>query len=452
VTEPQIPDPERDDEPAAAPVLPGPVRDRVLAAAADTLGALPADEVPARLRAVARFAPAKRARLGGTALAAALDSDSFFAARVAEVARGADPEIVAALERGSAPSAADPVELAALAYLVRIPEWPRWVARASEALDKDSGAGRRSEQEVARLRDQLEAARAQGRASVEAERQKTADLRAELAAMRRSVADARRATAAAEARAGEARAASDAAVADVDRRAANAERETRRLRDRLAEVDAALDGARRAARAGRAADDARLRLLVDTLVEAAAGLRRELALPPLAAGDRPADAVAATLGESGPGTGTESARPRALATDDPATLDQLLALPHVHLVVDGYNVTMTGYGSLPLETQRARLLGGLAGLAARTSAEVTCVFDGAALDHATPTGAPRGVRVMFSPAGVTADSVIRRLVRAEPAGRAVVVVSSDQEVIDGVVAAGARAVAAVALVRRLDRG
>ena len=39
---------------------------------------------------------------------------------------------------------------------------------------------------------------------------------------------------------------------------------------------------------------------------------------------------------------------------------------------------------------------------------------------------PRGVRVLFSPAGVIADDVIRELVAAEPAGRAVVVVTSDR--------------------------
>ena len=161
--------------------------------------------------------------------------------------------------------------------------------------------------------------------------------------------------------------------------------------------------------------------------------------------------VAAELGDQASGSGTRAARSRALLPDDPAVLDQLLALPQVHLVVDGYNVTKTGYGTLPLDAQRARLVTGLAGLAARTAAEVTCVFDGAALDQPTPVAQPRGVRVIFSPPGTTADSVIRRLVREEPAGRAVVVVSSDREVADGVAAAGARPVASAALVRRLDR-
>lgn len=70
---------------------------------------------------------------------------------------------------------------------------------------------------------------------------------------------------------------------------------------------------------------------------------------------------------------------RALSEHDPAILDQLLALPQAHLVVDGYNVTKTGYPTMPLEKQRLRLLGSLSQLAAQTGAEVTCVFDGAEL-------------------------------------------------------------------------
>ena len=144
-------------------------------------------------------------------------------------------------------------------------------------------------------------------------------------------------------------------------------------------------------------------------------------------------------------------RARALAEDEPGRLDQLLALPQVHLVIDGYNVTKTGYGSLPLDGQRQRLLTRLGALAAQTGAEVTVVFDGATLDSPTPTGSPRGVRTLFSPAGTTADTVIRRLVRAEPPGRPVVVVSSDREVADGVRAAGAWTVPSAGLLRRLDR-
>jgi len=218
------------------------------------------------------------------------------------------------------------------------------------------------------------------------------------------------------------------------------------MRARLADAETALEASRRAAREGRSMADARVRLLLDTVVDAASGLRRELAVPPTAL--RPADAVEAV---SATGVGVDAVGSRALAADDPTVLDELLALPHVHLVVDGYNVTKSGYGAMPLEAQRARLVSGLAALGARSGAEVTVCFDGAALQGQVPSASSRAVRVLFSAAGETADELIRRLVRNEPPGRPVVVVSTDREVADGVRAAGARAVPAAALLRRLDR-
>jgi hypothetical protein len=53
---------------------------------------------------------------------------------------------------------------------------------------------------------------------------------------------------------------------------------------------------------------------------------------------------------------------------------------------------------------------------------------------------------------VIADDIIRELVAAEPQGRPVVVVSSDQQVARDVKRAGARSVASPALGRLLARG
>ena len=51
----------------------------------------------------------------------------------------------------------------------------------------------------------------------------------------------------------------------------------------------------------------------------------------------------------------------------------------------------------------------------------------------------------------TADELIRQLVRAEPAGRPIVVISSDREVADGVRRHGAYPMGADSLLRRLTR-
>jgi predicted RNA-binding protein with PIN domain len=191
-----------------------------------------------------------------------------------------------------------------------------------------------------------------------------------------------------------------------------------------------------------------MRVLLDTLMSAASGIRRGLALPSTAM--RPAD-----LGREGEPVydpfATVEARGR--AEDDPTLIDEVLAVPNVHLVVDGYNVTKRGYGTLTLHAQRARLLSGLGALAGRASeSEITVVFDATAV-VARPVGvaAPRGVRVVFSKPGQLADEEIVRLVQAEPDGRPVAVVTSDREVADVCAASGAKPVPSAALLARLDR-
>jgi predicted RNA-binding protein with PIN domain len=435
-------------EPGLSGPLPEAVRQRVVGLAAETLAALPEDEVPAPLRAFRSWAPAHRAKRAATPLAAALERDVLFRQRTYARAAAAATGLADALRAGAAPSAADPVDVASLAYLGRHHDWVAQVETAAAALAEAAAvaAGDRAEQERVRLEAELAAARTAAEAEQAVLRRELAAVRAELAGVTkelRTEKGARRRAERSAAAAGEAAAqASDEAA----RSSAAAAEDVRRANARQAAAEAALAAARRAAREGRSLEDVRLRLLLDTVVEAASGLRRELALPP--PDDRPADHVDAAR----PGDEVSDEPGRALGSDDPALLDQLLALPQVHLIVDGYNVTKTGFPDLPLERQRTRLVNGLAALAARCGAEVTCCFDGATVAGRVPALSARGVRVLFSKPDEIADELIRRLVRAEPAGRPVVVVSSDREVADGIRRAGARPVEAAALVRRLDRG
>ncbi len=422
------------------------VRTRVVGLAADRLGVLPAEEIPPMLRPFARFTPAKRARLAAPALAVALETDPLFRQRVAEGVRADLPELAAAVQNGSVPAAAAPEDLAAVAYLLRPPGWEEQVRAAGELANEAvaSQLASASGAVADRLREQLVAARTAARAETSRLRAEIAALRSEAEELRRRLREATEQARRAERSAAEAVAVARQGQAAAGVTAATAEAESRRLRVR---VEAAADTARRAVREGRSADGIRLRLLLDTVVEAATGLRRELALP--AGTGRPADLVGTGEGAAAAPTGVVV---RGLADDDPALVDQLLALPQVHLVVDGYNVTKLGYGGLPLETQRLRLVTGLAALAARTNAEVTCVFDGGERTAPIAPATPRNVRVLFSAAGETADELIRRLVRAEPPGRPVVVISTDREVADGVRQAGARPLPSLALLRRLERG
>jgi predicted RNA-binding protein with PIN domain len=451
VPEQPLPD---EAEPAALVHLHGAVRARTLALASDALGAMAgsaADEVPQSLRPFARFTPVRRARLAAMPLAAALEGDPVFRQRVADRVKAAFPELAIAVAEGSPLPAAPPADIAALAYLLRPPGWQDIVLRAQQALTEEhrSGADRR-QQPASTSREGSGREEAAARADVARLRAELLALRREHDELRRRLGDARE-----RARKAEREAEALALAADRDRAAvevataaaAVAEAESRRLRAKLAATEQTLTAARTAAREGRGSDDARVWLLLDTLVNAAAGLRRELAVPPPT--QRPADRIQ-QAGAADDGFGEVASR--GLTDDDPALLDQLLGLPGVHLVVDGYNVTKSGYGTLSLAAQRQRLLAGLSGLAAQSGAELTVVFDGAVREAPVATAAPRGVRLLFSAPGQIADDLIRELVRAEPVGRPIVVVSSDREVADSVRAMGARAVASAALLRRLARG
>jgi len=416
-----------------------PARQQVIELAAEVLGRLAAEDVPAPLRAIARFAPAKRARLGGVALAAALDADDGFRGRVAEVIEQASPELAAAIRDGGPTAAADPVDVAVVAYLTRPPGWEGAVAAAGSRWRAERGGDAARADEVARLRAELTELRAtvKGEAARtrEAVAAATAAAEAELTGLRKAVRDRTRELRAAERDRDAARADQDEARASVEALTVAHENELRRLRGRHQELERAVEAARRGVRTERDVDDARLWLLIDTLVQAAAGVRRELSLAPPTL--RPADAVGAA----------ELAAGRRSA-GDPAALDRLLGMPNVHLVIDGYNVTKTGYPDLSLADQRIRLIGALAPLAAQSGAEITVAFDGGTKPPAQPA-TPRGVRVLFSAPGEIADDLIRRLVGAEPEGRPVVVVTSDQQVVRDTGRVGAWTVPSAVLVARL---
>jgi len=288
-----------------------------------------------------------------------------------------------------------------------------------------------------RLRGRLAAAEQTVRELREAQRTLANEHKAEHTSLRRKVGEARAAERAARAEAERAEAELVAVRRTAEARVEALEKENRRLRAEVERRGAEDAQSRRAARTERDEATLRARLLLETVIDAATGLRRELALPP--ATGAPADRVEADIAASGvrtPGTGTP--------------LEQVLALPRSRLVVDGYNVSKRAWPSSSLEAQRNRLAGGLAALVARTGTETTLVFDAAETDHRPPVVAPRGVRVLYSPRGVLADDVVRELVAVEPEGRVVVVVTADRAVAEDVARDGARVVDPDALIALLS--
>jgi predicted RNA-binding protein with PIN domain len=427
-------------EPAAWGSLPEAVRDRIAELAAAAVAKLPSADVPRQLRPVAKFAPAKRAKLGGAALLAALGESSQFRTAVIEWLRehrtdALDPNVV-----DSIAAAAAAVLLGESGAAGRV----RLVAKNAEEnvlrAERDAALARnqRLEAELEQLRAELAVAKEtaeNARGEREGEVEKLLRRLREQGVLLRQAKDSAEAAEAAAERGSSARAEEIAALnAQLERERQRVASE--RLRAERAVADA--DIARQSAREAREADEVRLALLIDTIDGAVTGLRRELALG--ARGARPADMVRGT--RSGLGQGGKIA--------DVSTLDRYLALPNVHLIVDGYNVTKTGYPELALADQRDRLIHQLSALAARTSAEVTVVFDGAGV-LSVPASVPRGVRVLFSDRGVLADDVIRSLVAAEPAGRPMVVATSDRAVADSVRSGGAHPVPSTILVGRLSR-
>lgn len=455
-------------EPAAVPDvhrLPAAVRTRVVALAAEVLPEV--STLPAPLVSVARFPVARRARVGQRAILAALE-DPDFRAVVGRLVAGHEPADAAAQdaagktsgetseeasggtpdqagsERSAEGPAGDRAEVspqrAAVAWLTGSEEAGPLVSALSEA---EPAPDAQLERGLHRLRTRVTQLEEEARTERERHAEELAASRAENGKLRQRVGEARAETRSVREQTAELVAELDRLQAELEQARAQAGRSAQELQEARTE----LRSTRSDRRAGRDEHTLRTRLLLDALVDTASGLRRELALP--ATPGNPADRLEANL-TAEEGTRTPSSA-GALGTSSPALLDQLLALPRARLIVDGYNVTMAAWPDASLEQQRQRLLAGLSGIVARTGAETTVVFDAHTSPSRPVVTAPRGVRVVFSPSGVIADDVIRDLVAAEPAGRAVVVVTSDQAVVADIRRAGMRTASADALIALLRR-
>ncbi|MEU6249927.1 NYN domain-containing protein [Glycomyces sp. NPDC047010] len=437
-------DPAERTEPGPIVFLTEPVRRRAVEIAAVAMPGLAQARVPARLRRFMKFSPPKRAKLARGELAAALDRDEEFRAGLAEVLASTDSPLVAVIGEGGAVSPmADPVEVAALTYLLRPDGWRDLIASAVDAIPDapEAPAAPAAPDEAGQRRiASLEKENGKLRGALADQRTAAGVLQEDLRRARRDLRDA-------EERA--AKAAGDLAAEKGRLKHAETERrsERRRLDAEVESLRGQLDRIRKADKETERLASVRLWLLMETLSGAATGLRRELGLEPV--DDRPADYIAEEYCDDPEERPFEGSR--GLGQADPQRLDHLLSLPNPHLIVDGYNVTISAWGeTLTLEQQRNRLVQGLGAAAAQTNAEVTVVFDGAdAIFGAKPSA--RGVRVLFSAKGQIADDVVVELARVEPEGRPVIVVSSDQEVADRARREGAYPVPSAVLVKWMQR-
>ncbi|MFC3495136.1 NYN domain-containing protein [Glycomyces rhizosphaerae] len=420
-----------------------PVRRRAVEIAAVAMPGLGQGKVPARLRRFLKFSPVKRAKLAKSELAVALASDAAFREGLAEVLTATDSPLIEAIATGGEVSPmADPAEVAALAYLLRPEGWRELIATAVQAIPEPAEAPAAEAPDEAGLKRLAALEKENGKL-----RAALAEQRSAATVLQEDVRRARRELKEIEERA--AKAAGDLAAERGRLKHLDAERrsERRRLESEVESLKEQLDRIRKADREHERLASSRLWLLMETLSGTTTGLRRELGLEPVP--DRPADYISDELCAEPEQRTAEGSR--GLEQTDPQRLDHLLSLPNPHLIVDGYNVTISAWGeTLTLEQQRNRLVQGLGTVAAQTNAEITVVFDGAdAIFGAKPSA--RGVRVLFSAKDQIADDVVVELARVEPEGRPVVVVSSDQEVAMRARREGAFPVPSPVLVRWLQR-
>ncbi len=419
--------------------LPVEVRTRVVAVVASVLPEVAG--LPPALRRVAGFAPARRARLGGTAIVAALRDPDLRERAAHQVAAARASDVRTLREGGSG----DALEDAALGWLLRPRGWTRRLDDAvSTVAAREESAERAREARLTERAEQAEQALREARASYRAQLE---EQKSEIATLRRKLGETRGAERAARDELAQARSEVEEARGREQAALGAQEKEVRRLRARVEELEAQAQSQRRAGRVEREDASARARVLLETVIDAASGLRRELGLP--AGSTSPGESVEQQV-EDDAARETTTGQP-ASAPITATVLEQHLSLPHARLVVDGYNVSKAVWSSSSLETQRSRLLALLAPLVARTRAETTVVFDAAEVDLRPAVSAPRGVKVLFSPYGVIADRVIEDLVAAEPDGRVVVVVTDDQELRSRTRSRGVRHVSSRVLLDLLAR-
>ena len=142
--------------------------------------------------------------------------------------------------------------------------------------------------------------------------------------------------------------------------------------------------------------------------------------------------------------------PGGLLVDSVSGADAMLRGPSVLLVVDGYNVSKTGWPNPSLEIERESLLSALHGLHLSKGTDVVVAFDGDGTQSFSKKGRP-GVRVVFSKPGEEADSVVVETVSKTPLETPVVVASSDRWVREHAETFGAVVISAATLVAVLRK-
>lgn len=262
----------------------------------------------------------------------------------------------------------------------------------SQALEREKARTRKAKEEARKAKETAAEA-------LTAQRKETASLRAEVDSLREELGSIGKSL--------------TQATKERDAAIAEAEREVRKARKRAERAEADLE-----------AQKLKLKELRAELTQAKTVRAKEKATPartPKAAGSSGGEAPA-------PQRRRKLPVPKGRYEDDPATLTEWLSTPHVHLLVDGYNVSKAegGFGDLTLETQRRRLLEEVGVLARRHKVKATVIFDGSNIAPGTSRRHRGPVEVEYSRAEEIADDHLIEKLKGLPK-HPVVVATNDKE-------------------------
>lgn len=261
----------------------------------------------------------------------------------------------------------------ALAGEVPLPKKKTAAKDPNESLEREKARTRKAKEEARKAKEDATSALAAQRKEASALQGEVGSLRARVTSLEKDLAAAERQRAAA---------------------IAEAEREVRKARKRAEKAIADLD-----------AEKAKAKRLRTELAEAKAKSQ-----PPVPRKTRTTEPKVRAVAE--PQRRRKLPVPKGRYGDDPETLKEWISTPHVHLLVDGYNVSKAegGFGDLTLETQRQRLLQEVGKLARRHEIAATVIFDGSSIAPGTSRRHRGPVEVEYSrPDEIADDHLIAKL-------------------------------------------
>ena len=327
------------------------------------------------------------------------------------------------LDDGQVPLNKGDVEILRLAA-ARPEGWREQLGRAEDARTEDADPDaevRRLEARMAREHDKVRAARSEARRTKETSKRREeadarkieelgAQLEAAAAGLDAARAEASRAVRDAENRVTAAERAARRAGRAAERAEAQADADRKRFRDASKEL-----GRARRLSAELEAEVGRLRA---EMVRLRSEVNRLQSQPHEEAAEEP---------RPGPRRRSPLTVPKGRMPEDPQTLAEWMASPGVRLLIDGYNVTKAegGYGDLPLERQRERLIDEVRTLVARGGVSTVIVFDGSEVMPGAGRRMHGGVAVEYSKPSESADDHIIALVEATDGS--VIVVTNDRD-------------------------